>query len=948
MSGSTAIMMNTGRTRPGTCLAERYFPHSLRLQALIQSFNRVPTSHLKGFCRNSLILKVVLTFLLFRRWISKIDNQHVLIPSLTPKQRILPPPSFLATKNMTKILTTRLTAHSSQNLQSPSKSRVTMRIPKPLILFIDAYDSFSNNIISLLETTLNASVRTIKIDNPALASDEALYTELRHYVAVVCGPGPGNSEKEEDVGIMRRIWRLREEELLPVLGICLGFQSLCLEFGAEVKRLKGPQHGIIRRVRHVGENGKEGQQTIFGGIGEITATLYQSLCVDIGQDHFLNKEWETRKWMASVKYPDIVPLAWAESRDSLQDDAGVMDERVLVAARHRSKPFWALQYHPESICTNTESREVIRNWFRHAQWWNRTRRQRRLSFEGPIQGEYATRDSLLSLFEQKLQQNPDLNHLQPRSKSSVDETVCYFRAIQSSANISIPDLIVAIQDMRQAHVILESSNAYEKSVGTADVRGRYSIIGLDLDQSTRFEYTTGSHKITEFHPHGCTSTKDTRNFGGIWGFLAQHLHARKVVHGNPDVPFWGGFMGYATYELGLEGIDVEPESRKGRQHPRPDLCFAWVERSLVVDHVKNVVYIQQLAPRAKVDDVNTWMDSLVRRLEDGLYHTSSTPSTHEIRNSVISITTPKPSVYESKVLACQSSIQAGDSYELCLTSQTHITLSKPHSSPTSSSWNLYKALRSRQPAPFSSYVRLGAATLVSCSPERFLTWTPSGTCELRPMKGTVKKSPTVQTLAQATKLLDIPKEKAENLMIVDLVRHDLHGVCGSGNVEVPRLMVVEEYKSVFQMISVVVGQIPPPFPPSMLPYLSNDEIEEAEKKKYTGLDVLAASLPPGSMTGAPKKRSCEILQEIEGGEERGLYSGVVGYMDVGGRGDWSVTIRCLFKWDDEDEVLINGDEKEERETWHVGAGGAVTSLSTAVGEREEMETKLAGTLGLFT
>jgi para-aminobenzoate synthetase len=211
------------------------------------------------------------------------------------------------------------------------------------------------------------------------------------------------------------------------------------------------------------------------------------------------------------------------------------------------------------------------------------------------------------------------------------------------------------------------------------------------------------------------------------------------------------------------------------------------------------------------------------------------------------------------------------------------------------------------------------------------------------MKGTVKKSASVRTLAQAKPLLDIPKEKAENLMIVDLVRHDLHGVCGSGNVSVPRLMVVEEYKSVFQMISVVVGQIPPPFPPSMLPYLSQVEIDEAEKKRYTGIDVLAASLPPGSMTGAPKKRSCEILQEIEGGEERGLYSGVVGYMDVKGRGDWSVTIRCMFKWDDED-VVADG---EEREVWHVGAGGAVTALSMPVGEREEMETKWAGTLGVF-
>src|SRR5271168_353753 len=91
---------------------------------------------------------------------------------------------------------------------------VTMLIPKPLILFIDAYDSFSNNIISLLETTLNASVRTIRLDDPALATDTALHEELRHYVAVVCGPGPGHPGREEDVGIMRRIWRLSDEEML--------------------------------------------------------------------------------------------------------------------------------------------------------------------------------------------------------------------------------------------------------------------------------------------------------------------------------------------------------------------------------------------------------------------------------------------------------------------------------------------------------------------------------------------------------------------------------------------------------------------------------------------------------------------------------------------------------------------------------------------------------------
>jgi para-aminobenzoate synthetase len=222
------------------------------------------------------------------------------------------------------------------------------------------------------------------------------------------------------------------------------------------------------------------------------------------------------------------------------------------------------------------------------------------------------------------------------------------------------------------------------------------------------------------------------------------------------------------------------------------------------------------------------------------------------------------------------------------------------------------------------------------------------------MKGTVKKSATVNTLEKAKELLDVPKEKAENLMIVDLVRHDLHSVCGPGNVSVPRLMVVEEYKSVFQMISIVEGLIPPPYSPGMEAHLSAEEIEDAKKRRYTGIDVLAASLPPGSMTGAPKKRSCEILQEIEE-RERGLYSGVVGYMDVGGRGDWSVTIRSMFKWEDEDVVEAgkgeeggDGDGKKVvEENWYIGAGGAVTALSTEVGEREEMVTKLSGTLGVF-
>lgn len=213
----------------------------------------------------------------------------------------------------------------------------------------------------------------------------------------------------------------------------------------------------------------------------------------------------------------------------------------------------------------------------------------------------------------------------------------------------------------------------------------------------------------------------------------------------------------------------------------------------------------------------------------------------------------------------------------------------------------------------------------------------------------MKKSSAVSSLAQAETLLQVPKEQAENLMIVDLVRHDLHGVCGSGNVTVPRLMVVEEYATVFQMISIVEGQIPQ-VPQKRRESATQREAEQTSRTKYTGIDVLAASLPPGSMTGAPKKRSCEILQEIEERKDRSMYSGVVGYMDVGGRGDFSVNIRCMFRWDDESlELVHRGDiaDQQGMEIWHIGAGGAVTALSTPVAEREEMQTKLAGTLGIF-
>jgi para-aminobenzoate synthetase len=431
----------------------------------------------------------------------------------------------------------------------------------------------------------------------------------------------------------------------------------------------------------------------------------------------------------------------------------------------------------------------------------------------------------------------------------------------------------------------------------------------------------------------------------VWEIISDFWERRSYPSGfdQSDSAFKGGFMGFITYEMGLHGLEKKmvPENRG---HARPDICLAWVTKSIVLDHRAGVAHVQNLKPRGS-DDL--WLERMTERVQRCISQIPSNTSNghsndHSVQHKRVSITTPQPDRYEEQVRVCQDFIAAGESYELCLTSQT--TMERPRSrNDERSPWHIYQTLRNRQPAPFGSFIRLGGATMLSCSPERFMRHDSNGLCSMRPMKGTVRKSEAVSTLAQAEKILHVPKEVAENLMIVDLVRHDLHGVCGVGHVTVPDLMKVEEYATVFQMITVVNGQ---------LPGRNGNKPRGARRSSfdshcpYTGLDALAAALPPGSMTGAPKKRSCELLQVIEGHHERSLYSGVVGYMDVTGAGDWSVTIRTMFRWDDEEAPAENG-ETEPREVWRIGAGGAVTILSTPEGERDEMFTKLAGPMGVF-
>lgn len=873
----------------------------------------------------------------------------------------------------------------------------------PRILFIDAYDSFTNNIIALLETNLCVEVHTIKIDEQI--SNFADF--LKSFSAVVVGPGPGDPRNPKDVGWIRKLWQLDERDLLPVLGICLGFQSLVLAFGGTIDRLGEPRHGVVRKVRGNGEG-------MFKGLAEIRTVQYHSLYGSIGPAGGRKGTETCDRRVSSLKRSDLRPLAWDYDMDNAEygteDVTSSNPRRVLMAVEHKSKPFFGIQFHAESICSDDNARKVIEAWWDIAKKWRRPRRDvefcsalpRSLDLDlGAVQIDSMIKKPTLKNRRVNDSMAPSIAVRQFQNMSKQDQTLdddiqvcdgsCHLQDYDQTCKVRVETQVINLEGatvpsicetlgLTDCEVVILDSELHQRH----DV-GEYSIIGIISIDSVRLEYEVGANEVRRIL-NGQSEAISLLPFGGsIFLYLKSFMNQYNVESSNRKIPFWGGLMGFISYEACLETIGVTDSP--GRTAQRPDLSFVFVERSIVIDHFHQKIHIQTIKP-----DDHVWVGETTLQLTR-TEPSNATPTNSDSFSSRAHMSIPDASSYKSKIRSCQSSIRAGDSYELCLTTQATINTQK-----RLAPWPLYTRLRNLNPAPFSAYVRLGKLTLLSSSPERFLQWSRPGKppdlsinkaidgeeniirCQFRPIKGTVKRQPDPNlpplTLPEATALLATPKERGENLMIVDLIRHDLHGVVGSGRVSVPKLMVVEEYATLFQLVSVIEGTLPikddtlitsnkqPTLPTNRLATHSTiASITNSTNAPKTGIDILAASLPPGSMTGAPKLRSCQILQSLEH-HPRGVYSGVLGYMDVGGGGDFSVVIRSAVRWDaDARHSPMNGNRHANGDPdttahlspspsgscdkWTIGAGGAVTSLSTEEGEWEEMIAKLRSTLRLF-
>jgi aminodeoxychorismate synthase component I len=322
--------------------------------------------------------------------------------------------------------------------------------------------------------------------------------------------------------------------------------------------------------------------------------------------------------------------------------------------------------------------------------------------------------------------------------------------------------------------------------------------------------------------------------------------------------------------------------------------FLSVDRALVFDHEsRHIWFIGMFAHKSAFDH---WFQAALLRLALVGGETAAYRNSHSLRAFESAELRHSPQRYLELIRLAQSHIAAGDIYQLCLTNEL---TARGSADPLET----FLRLRELNPTPYATFLKVGNRSIVSTSPEQFLRVTSDGWVSSKPIKGTRRRDLDAQVDSSiALELSQNIKERAENLMIVDLMRNDIGQVCEPTSVGVPKLFEVESYKTVHQLVSTVVGKL-------------RDDLD--------ALDAIKAAFPGGSMTGAPKLRAIEIIRELEQGA-RGVYSGAIGYLGVDGSVDLGMVIRTIVF---------------EKDAVRIGIGGGITSDSVPEEELEETRLK---------
>lgn len=412
-------------------------------------------------------------------------------------------------------------------------------------------------------------------------------------------------------------------------------------------------------------------------------------------------------------------------------------------------------------------------------------------------------------------------------------------------------------------------------------QGRYDIIAADP------VCTLVTHgEITEVTCNGMT-IKSTEN---PFDLVKQQLHSFPCFKPVDDLPFNGGAIGYFSYDLARR-LETLPTMAEDAEHIAEMAVgiYAW---AVVVDHQLQKSYLVGHCDRQKRQALIKQFSQLPIKPD---YHAFKVVG--EIKSNM------DKDAYVYAFNRIKHYLKEGDCYQVNL-AQRFAAGCK------GDPWIAYQALRKLNAAPFSCYLNFPEVQILSSSPERFLKLT-DGVVETKPIKGTRPRKPDYAEDQQQIKNLEASnKDRAENLMIVDLLRNDISKTCKSGSVKVPVLFDVESYATVHHLVSTVTG------------VLADDR---------HALDLLKSCFPGGSITGAPKIRSMEIIEELEP-NRRGVYCGAIGYIGFNGNMDTNIAIRTLVHSDN---------------TIRFWAGGGIVNDSVAEEEYQESFDKAAAMLDLL-
>ena len=609
--------------------------------------------------------------------------------------------------------------------------------------------------------------------------------------------------------------------------------------------------------------GHQGLCHLFGGKVDYAGTVMHGRPSDVFHSNEGMFEGLPSPFSA-IRYHSLLV---SDLPDTLRKIAWTEDD-ILMGVEHTTKPIWGVQFHPESI--NTEyGHQLLRNFRdRTAEHLKLHPPRRRITDGARPRRNREDYDVVLREFtEIKRPAEGSTLHGKPfrihfrRLPMHIDQDQVFLKHFANS----------------QPNFWLDSAlfRNFSRFSYMGDASGPHAeFVSYDLPSRTVSVERNGS--VEEFNE-------------SIFSYLDRTLNERYANIDGLPFDFNLGYAGYLGYELKADcGADAAYEAST------PDAAFVFADRMVVFDQEDDIVYL------ICIDDIDNdarareWLDTMWDSIQDldpikpWIPSPNPAPMDQTFRHD--------DTEYLRLISDAQREIKKGETYEVCLTNMIthHVTIDP---------LNTYRALRESNPAPYATYLDFPGVAVLSSSPERFLTIEPNGMVESKPIKGTRKRGRTTAEDEQHFEdLRTHEKDRSENLMIVDLLRNDLGMVSDVGSVHVSKIFAVETYATVHQLVSTIRGRL---------------------RRGVSAIQCIKAAYPGGSMTGAPKKRTMEIIDRLEEGP-RGVYSGAIGFLGLNGSADLNIAIRT---------IVVTPDDVT------VGVGGAIVDLSDPQDELEEMILK---------